>query len=398
MLPPNRSSEGNRLLNLGQFAEAKAEFESMLAGDAKDVKCLLGLARAQRALGELDDALATVNKVFAVKPDHLESKSLRGLLRVEKGDAAGVKDLEEAAKDRRSGPAEHINFGLYLCGKDDARAQKEFELALRADSRSGIAIMELGKIAERRGDNHSALTHFTKATQFATANDPEPFLAMARVQSALGAGQHAAMAALEAVQRAPESRRASVAATAFELCLSLRQAEAAVKVALQALELDPDNATYQSWMQEAQELARGGGAPKKATGSKELWAEAPTSSGTNKAVTAATLPPTANLVIPGDLQECMRKAQEALLLKSPPHCEDAHRLLEPILKHNPDEPRANILKGIALGLQKKYAEALPHAKKGLTTTIPTHRLEAEALVARLEMRLSQQAGGSSANP
>lgn len=380
MLQPTRSSEGYRLLNLGQLPEAANEFRNALSSDPKDVKCLVGLARAQAALGQVDDALGTLGQVLALRADHLEAKSLRGLLRAtHKGEAEGVKELEDAAKDRRSGASEHFNLGLYLAGRDDVRAQREFELALRSEVRDARIYVELGRVAERKGDLHSALTHFTKATQFASPNDPLPFLMVARVQQGLGAGPHAAQAAVEATQRATGAGRAEIYPEAFRLCLDVREGESAVKVALAALEHDASSPEYQGWLKQAQELIQGGGG-KKAAGSKELWTEDAKSAAPAPSTPAAA----GGKAAPANIEDLQKKAQEVLLLKAPPNPEEAIKLIDVVLQAKPEDPRCNILKGIALGLLKRYDEALPFAKKALVSKNPDHLAEATALVSRLE--------------
>jgi Flp pilus assembly protein TadD len=89
MLPLTRSSEGLRLLSAGQVHEAIASFQAALEQDPRDLKCLLGLARAQIAAADAPAALKTFQQIFAVKPDHIEAKSHLGLLLAQAGDPKG---------------------------------------------------------------------------------------------------------------------------------------------------------------------------------------------------------------------------------------------------------------------------------------------------------------------
>src|SRR5436190_24362221 len=91
------SSEGNRLLAAGMFRDALAAYESALKVDPKDVRCLLGTAKAHLAMGAKDEALKALDAVLAIKPDHLEAKSHRGAVLVAKGDPAGAAEVEAAA-------------------------------------------------------------------------------------------------------------------------------------------------------------------------------------------------------------------------------------------------------------------------------------------------------------
>ena len=192
-----------RLLSAGQVQEAIHAFENALGQDPKDVKCLLGLARAHIAAGQAPAALGTFQKIFALRPDHLEAKSHLGLLLARMGDAKGAKALEEAAKDRRSGYWEHVNFGLYLAERDDDRAQKEFEAATRSESRETLPYVELGKIAERRKDMRAALRHYLKASEVAMPHDPMPWVLRARAHRALDEKPAAVNAMNEALLRLP---------------------------------------------------------------------------------------------------------------------------------------------------------------------------------------------------
>jgi len=384
MLPPTRSSEGYRLLSQGQLAAAEQEFRAALQADPKDAKCLIGLARTLQANGGTDEALKTLEQLFTVKPDHLEGRSLRGLLLTLKGDTKGVKDLEEAAKDRRSGAQEHINYGLYLAGKDDGRAQKEFELALRVDNRNYRAFVELGKLCERRKDFRAALVQYQKATEFAMANDATPFILRARTHAALGEHVHAAVAALEAVNRGSDAKKAEILPDAFRICIEGGEFDSAVKVALAARELDANNSEYETWLAQASMGARkaGGQKPKE---TKEIFDEEVTlaaakSKPSAKAIEAAK---TVNMV------ETCELAEQALF-RAPPAIDEALKLIEPCLIKSPDDPRANMAQGLALALKGDYAKAYPHAQKAMAAKEAYLKEEAESLVKACEKKIGKR--------
>src|SRR5690242_8694485 len=111
MMPPSLSSEGNRLLAAGMYPEAIQSFENALKSDPNDARCLLGLAKAQIATGSEDAALANLEKLLKIRPDHLEAKSHRGFILAKRGDPQGAADMDAASKERKAGFEEHFNYG-----------------------------------------------------------------------------------------------------------------------------------------------------------------------------------------------------------------------------------------------------------------------------------------------
>lgn len=364
MLPmPTRSSEGLRLLGQGQAREASAAFAAALEQDPKDLKCLLGLARAQIALGEVPEALATFERLFAVKPDHLEARSHRALLLANQGDSAGLKELEVAASDRKAGLHEHYNYGLYLAGKNDDKAQKEFETALRVEARDPRPYVELGRIAERRNDPRAALRHYQKAAEYAVPSEHLPFVMKSRAHKVLGEGQQAVAAISEAIQRAP--RQMQLYEEGYKLCLELKDFENAIRIALHAAEQDSGSAVYPEWVKEATEASKTGGVKSKPKAGSKTWEETDASQ--------------------IDADEAIKQA-EALIMKKPPNGEGALRAIEPILRIRPSDPKANILKALAMAVTGNKAGAVPFAKRAAAGGDWRIKSEAEALMKVLVAR------------
>src|SRR5204862_6879948 len=99
-------------------------------------RCLVGMAKAHLALEAREPALKALEEVLKLKPDHLEARSHRALIRLAAGDKAALADLEAVARDRHSGFAEHFNYGQYLvsAGKH-VEAGKELLVAQRIEPR-----------------------------------------------------------------------------------------------------------------------------------------------------------------------------------------------------------------------------------------------------------------------
>lgn len=366
MLPFSRSSEGLRLLSLGQVREAIDAFNSALSQDPKDVKCLLGLARAQIATGESDEAIATLDKVFTLRPDHIEARSHKAYVLARKGDAKGIKDLEDVSKDRRAGYFEHLNYGLFLAGSNDEKAQKEFELALRSEAREVMPYLELGRIAERKKDFRGALRHYLKASEIAPPNNFHPFLMRARTHHALGEGTHAAAAMMEGLNRLPKrdpyrsdsGAPRELLTEAFKLTMDTQEFESAVKVAQLALEGEPDNATFQGWLNEALSASQ-------------------KNAGQKKKPAAATFDATDASMV--DFDATMDEAEKALF-KKPPALEEVLAKVDVALRVKPNDPRANICKAVALAVKGQKQQALPFAQKALLSEDPAIKMEANQLI------------------
>ena len=99
--PPGVLGEARERLNKGNYAEARAKYESLLGDEKARVPAAIGLSRGWRAEGETDKAEAILTTALAAVPGHPDLLAERADLRFERGrwDEAKV-DADAAMKKR----------------------------------------------------------------------------------------------------------------------------------------------------------------------------------------------------------------------------------------------------------------------------------------------------------
>jgi tetratricopeptide (TPR) repeat protein len=345
MMPPSLSSEGNRLLAGGMFPEAIQSFENALKSDPNDARCLLGLAKAQLATGAQDAALANLEKLLKVKPDHLEAKSHRGLLLAKRGDPQGAAEMDAAAKDRRAGFEEHFNYGSWLVStKKDEPAQREFEACVRIESRDPRPYVEMGNIALRQKNQVAATNQFLKATQFAGPKDAAPFVALARAYRDSKQGSAAAGAYMQALQRKPDD---TINEEAYLAAMAAGEFDSALKIVLLARQRRPDEPKFSKWQEEV--MAKLKSAPKKTAGAVTFEA------GDSSSV---------------DVDKELARASDLLLRNppTPPHvAKQVMSIADTVLRVQPDNSDAMIKIGICKYLLGDMEACEDMGKKALAS-------------------------------
>jgi tetratricopeptide (TPR) repeat protein len=364
-------AEGNRLLAAGMPAEALKAFQSALASTPGDVKCLLGLAKAHMALEARDAALATLEQLLKVKPDHLEARSHRALLKYAAGDKAALAELEAVARDRHSGFAEHFNYGQYLlsAGKH-ADAQRELTMAQRIESRDPRPHLLLAALAQQRGDPQGAISALQQATQLVGPTIAAPWVALGRIYRAMGRGREAAQAYHEAVQRRADDGAA--AEEAYRACAEAGAWDLALKVVLALRQKKPDDQKYAAWQQEVNQALKSGGAPRKVSAAYE--------EGDARAI---------------DVDRELIKVNEILGRNppTPPHvAKECITKLEQVLRIQPSHGDALNLMGLCKFLAGSYPwkEAEDYGKKAQAAAVaaknPIWKQNADALLRNLSRK------------
>ena len=349
-MPPSLSSEGNRLLAAGMYPEAIQSFENALKSDPNDARCLLGLAKAQLATGAEALALATLEKLLKVRPDHLEGRSHRGAILARKGDPQGASELEAAAKDRRAGFEEHFNYGTYLvAAKKDEPAQREFEACSRIEGRDPRPYVELGNIAMRQKNQVAATTQFLKATQFAGPKDPAPFIALARAYRQSKQGSQAAGAYMQALQRFPDD---ALNEEAYLAAMESGEMDSALKIVLLARQRNPEEPKFSQWQENV--MAKLKSAPRKPAGA---GAPARFEEGDASAI---------------DVDKELAKASDLLLRNppTPPHvAKQVMAIADTVLRVQPDNADAMIKVGICKYLLGDWEACEDMGKKALASAV-----------------------------
>jgi len=366
-------AEGNRLLAAGLPAEALKAFQAALAVTPDDPRCLLGVAKAHLAMDAKAPALAALEALLARKPDHLEARSHRALIRLAGGDAAAAAELEAVARDRRAGAAEHLNYGQHLisAGKLD-EAARTILVAQRIEPRDPRPHLLLAAIAQKRGDAQATISALQAATQLVGPTAHAPFIALGRAFRAAGRGREAAAAYLEAVQRKGDDGAA--AEEAYAACAEAGAWDLALKVVLALRQKKPDDKKYAAWQNEVSQALKTGGAPRKAAAYEE---------GDAKAV---------------DVDRELIKVNEILGRNppTPPHiAKECIARLDRILRINPTQGDALALMGLCHYLSGSYPwkEAEDFGKKALASGNAQKnqiwKINADSLLKNLEKKRAE---------
>jgi len=352
------------------YPEAIESFERALKSEPADARCLLGLAKAQLATGAEDAALASLEKLLKVKPDHLEGKSHRGFILARRGNPQGAADMDAAAKDRKAGFEEHFNYGSYLLSiKKDADAQREFEACNRIESRDPRPYVELGQIALRQKNQVAATTHFLKATQFAGPKDAAPFIALARAYRTAKEGAQAANAYQQALQRKPDD---ALNEEAYLAAVEAGELDSALKIVLLARQRRPDEPKFAQWQENV--MAKLRSAPKKPAASAPARFEEGDASSV-------------------DVDKELSKASDLLLRNppTPPHvAKQVLAIVDTVLRVQPDNGDALIKVGVCKYLLGDWDACEEYGKKALASANAKGNKiwkgNAELLLTRLEQK------------
>jgi tetratricopeptide (TPR) repeat protein len=90
--PPAHRELAEVLRTIGLHEKAVPHFQTYLEKAPDDGSALLGFARCQRTLGQMDSTRATVERFLALYPDHPGGLLLRGLLELDKENPDGAAD------------------------------------------------------------------------------------------------------------------------------------------------------------------------------------------------------------------------------------------------------------------------------------------------------------------
>ena len=368
-------AEGNRLLAAGMPAEALKAFQSALGITPQDAKCLLGLAKAHMALEARDAAMAALEALLKLKPDHLEGRSHRALLRLTAGDTSALADLEAVARDRHSGFAEHFNYGQYLlsAGKH-AEASRELMIAQRIEPRDPRPHLLLAALAQNRGDVAGAINALQSATQLVGPQVAAPWVALGHIYRAGGRLRESAQSFFEAVQRRPDD--AAVGEEAYRAAAEAGAWDLGLKVVLLLRQKKPNEARYAKWQDEVNHALKTGGAPRKVSAYEE---------GDARAI---------------DVDQELIKVNEILARNppTPPHvAKECIARLDRVLRIHPAHGDALSLLGLCQFLSGSYPwnDAEQSGKKAqaaaAATKNPIWKNNADLLLKNLERKRTQHA-------
>jgi tetratricopeptide (TPR) repeat protein len=244
--PQALTAYASALVRGGRFAEAEQVLaRALLAGGGLDTKLVLASAKVRRgALAEAELLTGQVEDQSREPALSWAARSLRALIRLLRGDAAGALEAwtaVEAAGFLDPGQLAHVAYAAQLAG-DRARADAVIERRL-ADGADAEDLLLFAQIDNQRGEPGRALERLERAAALG-ASGFELLAARGRTLRLLGRPEEARAALMEAAA-CPEASLpvfgAPVAVDLGHLSAEAGDFEAAERHFERALALDPDD-------------------------------------------------------------------------------------------------------------------------------------------------------------
>ena len=181
------------LSNQGRHARAVQYFDNILGTNKADLFALLGKGSALNALGRLDQAEAVFKEVLKLDPGNQYGLAELGLVRLNRGDAEGAKEVFNKALARGDQkytcPYEGLGLVFLKQGKI-AQAKENFEKAIAINPDIEYKkFNELAKIYIKQGKIHRAVKLLKKSVQN-YPYDPEAKELLKKLQGAPQGGSN----------------------------------------------------------------------------------------------------------------------------------------------------------------------------------------------------------------
>lgn len=175
------------LLFAGSTLRLAAQTEEAFGDAAADPIRLFERGQSAHARGEVEKAIGFYEQAIKVRPEFPEAQfqlgnALASLGRLEEAEAA----FKLAIVQKKNWSLPHSALGaLLMRGKRDAEAEQSFRQALKIDSQDGIALRLLSELRLRAGDAQDALNLAMRATAVPEAPS-SAWLGLASAQRANG--------------------------------------------------------------------------------------------------------------------------------------------------------------------------------------------------------------------
>lgn len=377
------ANEGAKLMQQGFLDAALKAFEKGIAADPKDVRCWLGVGRAQMAAGRAEQARTAFLKLLAIEPENTEAKSTAALIELQQGKEGSLETMKAVSEQKGAGFFEHFNLGSVLQARGDwAGAEAAYERAVKVQADNPFALTELGLLALQRGDPNAALPRLKKASELAP-NEWVPRQAWARALAAVGQVGQAVTLLSGAVNQFKDE--VSLYLELFNLSMVAGSFQTAGKAAMELRRLKPEDA--QSIYRHGLALFMQG----KVDAAKPLFAEAmqkaPKAWEPRQAFAKClVLEKKVNDAIPV-LEESVALAPTqsgpvndlASLYLSKNEGAKAERVLKAALAENGSDDAINLNLALAYVQQGKKQQALSHVKVALQSQDPDVKEQATRL-------------------
>ncbi|MCA9321086.1 MAG: tetratricopeptide repeat protein, partial [Planctomycetes bacterium] len=157
---------GVALNTAGQAEEALAALRAAHQLDRYDTLTLLALSDAYRDVGEIERSIETLRELVAIDQDFKPAWANLGGMLFRSGDSrASVVASRRALAIDEAQPEVWFNLGNALLDDDLDEAERAWRRALELDSGHAMSRYSLGLVAERRGQDLTAIDHYRQATE-----------------------------------------------------------------------------------------------------------------------------------------------------------------------------------------------------------------------------------------
>ncbi|WP_171035655.1 XrtA/PEP-CTERM system TPR-repeat protein PrsT [Colwellia ponticola] len=188
---------------LGYYADAVDDFESLQDFTAKDIQFLKSSSENLMGIGHVDSALLLIDKAEKILPNDAQIAARKGLMLLSQSDASGITYIERAVEldpsltyaqvalaiaylnsgetakaqeiaDRYKDNIDKADFGyvlqgfIYLNNKQSVEAKSSFEKSLSLNPKNIASLYNLGLLHQRAEQHSKALSYFDQVLRISS--------------------------------------------------------------------------------------------------------------------------------------------------------------------------------------------------------------------------------------
>lgn len=158
-------SRGRRLVEAGQYQEAKALYADICRRDPEDADAWFMLSSVNGMLGDIEEAGNCSRRAIALRPDHVQAHINLGNVLVHQGKREeALTQYQTALEHSRDNPAIHNNLGylLFILGRL-GEAEAHYRAAIRCNPKLVEAYLNLGNVQVVNKAYADAVGNFRRA-------------------------------------------------------------------------------------------------------------------------------------------------------------------------------------------------------------------------------------------